>query len=239
MHNSRKVVPPANHVGDKFMHNPPFVSPIGAVLPPCAKTFMPSHCVQFGPSEVCPRNFIIFDQTDNRSQIMFHPAVAHKFKSPGFEEELIFHGSFGRKLESIEQKETSLPLKEDSKDIDVLLSLEEEEQEECDEEEVSTARTNGTRGSDSPDSCSNYCSKPRKTRLTSSVEFVQKSTSSGSSSCCRGRKRQKMQNMVKALRGIVPNGNKMNTVAVLDEAVRYLKSLKVEVQKLGVGKLKN
>ena len=30
----------------------------------------------------------------------------------------------------------------------------------------------------------------------------------------------------------------MNTVAVLDEAVRYLKSLKVEVQKLGVGDLK-
>ena len=31
----------------------------------------------------------------------------------------------------------------------------------------------------------------------------------------------------------------MNTVAVLDEAVRYLKSLKVEVQKLRVGDLKN
>ena len=31
----------------------------------------------------------------------------------------------------------------------------------------------------------------------------------------------------------------MNTVAVLDEAIRYLKSLKVEVQKLGVGDLKN
>ena len=30
----------------------------------------------------------------------------------------------------------------------------------------------------------------------------------------------------------------MNTVAVLDEAVRYLKSLKVEVQKLRVGDLK-
>ncbi|THG12162.1 hypothetical protein TEA_025025 [Camellia sinensis var. sinensis] len=36
-----------------------------------------------------------------------------------------------------------------------------------------------------------------------------------------------MRKMVKTLRGIVPGANQMNTVAVLDEAVRYLKSLKV------------
>ncbi|KAJ0455739.1 putative transcription factor bHLH family [Helianthus annuus] len=51
-------------------------------------------------------------------------------------------------------------------------------------------------------------------------------------------KREKMKKMVKSLRGIVPGGNaEMNTVDVLDEAVKYLKSLKVEAHKMGFGNL--
>lgn len=46
-----------------------------------------------------------------------------------------------------------------------------------------------------------------------------------------------MKKMVRVLRGIVPGGNEMNTVDVLDEAVQYLKSLKVELQNLGVENL--
>ncbi|CAN6546152.1 unnamed protein product [Malus baccata var. baccata] len=75
----------------------------------------------------------------------------------------------------------------------------------------------------------------RKRSLRSSLE---KSSGVGSSSSCNSeRKRQKMKKMVRALRGIVPGGNEMNTVAVLDEAVQYLKSLKVELQKIGVENL--
>ncbi|KAM1032893.1 hypothetical protein FF1_036459 [Malus domestica] len=75
-----------------------------------------------------------------------------------------------------------------------------------------------------------YGLKTKKERLRSSLE---KSSGVGSSSSCNSeRKRQKM-------RGIVPGGNEMNTVAVLDEAVQYLKSLKVELQKIGVENLNN
>jgi hypothetical protein len=42
-----------------------------------------------------------------------------------------------------------------------------------------------------------------------------------------------MKKMVRTLKGIIPGGDRMDTPAVLDEAVRYLKSLKVEVKKLG------
>ena len=59
--------------------------------------------------------------------------------------------------------------------------------------------------------------------------------SSGSSE----RKREKMRKMVNTLREIVPGGKQMNSVAVIDEAVKYLKSLKVELQKVDVGNLKN
>uniref|UniRef100_A0A5B6YSI2 BHLH domain-containing protein n=1 Tax=Davidia involucrata TaxID=16924 RepID=A0A5B6YSI2_DAVIN len=223
----------ANQVGGNYMHNAPIASTFGgAVLPRGVKHSKPFHDVEFQTSEVCPKNFIIFDQTDNRSQIMFNPAVAPKFCYPG----LNIRGSYIQ--ENVEWKdvhneeiEVSSSMKEDSDDIDALLSSEEEDQEEYNEEEVSTARTNGKYGGDSPDSCSTYGSKPRKSRLPSSS---QKSSGTGSS-CNSERKRQKMRRMVKALRGIVPGGNQMNTVAVLDEAVRYLKSLKVEVQKLGVG----
>lgn len=82
-------------------------------------------------------------------------------------------------------------------------------------------------GCSSLDSCSNYESSPPAKKMRRKMWS------------CNGseRKRLKMRKMVMALRGIIPGANQMNSVGVLDEAVRYLKSLKVEVQKLGrVGK---
>lgn len=230
----RKAVPHfANQRGNNYMHISAAPSN-AAALHPAAKHLMPVHGIEFQPSEVCPKNFIIFDQNDHRSQIMFHPDVAHKFSGPGLN---VYTGyvqeNFDNEAVNDIERDISASLKEDSDDIDVLLSLEEEEQDEYDDEEVSTARTYGNQGSNSPDSYSTYGYEPRK--IGSSIQ-----KSSGSfSSCNSERKRQKMKKMVKALRGIVPGGDEMNTVTVLDEAVRYLKSLKVEVQKLGVGTSKN
>ena len=232
----RKAPPPEYQVGNNHMHVP-VASAFGAGLPPDGNPLKHFHGFEFQPSEVCPKNFIIFDQTDHRSQVVFHPAIAHKFGSPGLNTGTpCVQGYFGGKEGNNEVGEISSILKEDSDDIDALLSLEEEEQDEYDEEEVSTARTNGNYGSSSPESCSNYGSKAKKNRSSSSV---QKSSGSGNSSCNSERKRQRMKKMVKALRGIVPGGNEMTAVTVLDEAVHYLKSLKVEVQKLGVANLKN
>lgn len=241
-HPQKAVLPLTNQVGNDYMHDFPVASAFGTVLPPGAKSSRPcNHAIEFQPSEVCPKNFIIFDQNDHRSQIMFHPAVAHKFTCPP--------GLTIRPTYNFEKKDTinkgieievsSSILKEDSADIDALLSLEEDDEEEEyeDEEEVSTARTNTNYGNDSPEPCSRYVSKPSRKIRVSSSSSIQKSSSSSGSSCNSERKRMKMKKMVKVLRGIVPGGNQMNTVAVLDEAVRYLKSLKVEVQKLGVGNL--
>lgn len=217
----------------------PVASSYGAELPHGAKHMKHYHGIQFQPSEVCPKNFIIFDQTDHRSQIMFHPAIAHKFNSPNLNMGAAYaHGNFVGAERNNEVGEISSPMKEDSDDIDALLSLEgEEEHEEYDEEEVSTARTYGNYGSSSPESCSNYGKKSRKKNRSSSS--VQRSAGGDSSNVDSDVKRQRMKKMVRALRGIVPGGNQMNTATVLDEAVQYLKSLKVEVQKLGVGNLED
>lgn len=235
-----KESPPLeNQVGSNYMHMP-VASAFGGVLPPGSKHLKPFHDVEFQPSEVCPRNFIIFDQTDHRSQIMYHPAMAHKFSNPGLNIHTTYvHDTFGGKEMINDVTEISSPLEEDSDDIDALLSSEDEEEEEeqaeYDEEEVSTARTYGNYGCSSPESYSNYGSKARKNSSSSSIH-----KSSGSVSSCKSeRKQQRVKKMVRALRGIVPGGNQMNSAAVLDEAVQYLKSLKVEVQKLGVGSLTN
>lgn len=228
--------PLLSQVGGDYMHIT-VASALGADLPPAANPPTPSQGVEFHPSEVCPKNFIIFDQTDHRSQIMFHPAIAHKFNDPSLD----FHptyiqDNFERHDATNVEREMASSFKEDSDDIDALLSLEEgeEEEEEYDEEEVSTARTCGIYGSDSPDSTSTYGSESQGNKLSSMLK------SSGSSSKCNNeKKRQKMKQMVNVLRGFVPGGNELNTVAVLDEAVRYLKSLKVEVQNLEVGNLEN
>ncbi|CAL5412464.1 unnamed protein product [Camellia sinensis] len=223
------VFPLSNQAGGNYMYNAPNASAFGGtVLPTGVRNSRPFHGVDFQPSDVCPRNFIIFDQTEKRSQIMFNPAIAPKFCYPGLNMYTShIHDTVER--EAITEKEHSSSTGEDSDDIDALLSLEEEEEEYYNEEEISTARTCGNYESDSSDSCSSYGSKPKKSRLPS----LQKSAGS----CNSERKREKMRKMVKTLRGIVPGANQMNTVAVLDEAVRYLKSLKVEVQKIGVGNL--
>ncbi|CAL4888142.1 unnamed protein product [Urochloa decumbens] len=94
---------------------------------------------------------------------------------------------------------------EDAAEIDALLSSED-----SDDEVVSTGRAPGGGDEGSPDSA--Y-------------------------SCSRGgraRKKERVSRMMRALRGIVPGGDRMDTPAVLDGAVRYLKELKVEAKKLGV-----
>ncbi|TYG68575.1 hypothetical protein ES288_D05G163800v1 [Gossypium darwinii] len=231
---SPKAVPRlADHVDDNYIHMP-VPSAFGTVFPPCAKPLPPLHGIEFQPSEVCPKNFVIFNQNDHRNQIMFNPAVANKFNGHGLNVFATYlDGKYDIKDVNDAEKDTSSSLKEDSDDIDALLSSEEEEQEDYDEEEVSTARTSGNYESDS-DSHSAYGSKPRKNSSCSSTL-----KSSGSGFGTDPKKRLKMKKMVKVLRGIVPGADQMGTVAILDEAVRYLKSLKVEVKKLGVENFKN
>ncbi|XVF40174.1 hypothetical protein PTKIN_Ptkin01aG0090300 [Pterospermum kingtungense] len=230
-----KAVPTlVDQVGGNYTHIP-VASAFGSVLPPCAKPLPPLHDIEFQPSVVCPKNFIIFNETDHRNQIMYNPAIENKFNGHGLNVfATYFDGKFERKDVNDVEKETSSSLKEDSDDIDALLSSEEEEEEDYDEEEVSTARTYGHYERNS-DSCSAYGSKPRKNSLCPSMV---KSSGSGGS-CDPEIKRLKMKEMVKVLRGIVPGADQLTTVAVLDEAVRYLKSLKVEVKKLGVGSFTN
>ncbi|XP_043688226.1 transcription factor bHLH144-like [Telopea speciosissima] len=230
----QKVVPPlAYQFGGNCMYNGSMAPGLGVTLPGATKHSSPLNGVELQPFEVCPKNYIIFDQTDNRSRVMFHPALAQKFSCAGFDIQHI-ENERGKNDEDKGNRGSSSSLKEDTEDIDILLSLEQEEE---DGDEVSTAQTVGSCGSSSSDSCSNYGSKPSKQRLS----FVQKLCSGGSnrSTGCKGeRKRLRMKKMVKALRGIVLGGDQMSTVAVLDEAVRYLQSLKVEVNKLGLEDLK-
>lgn len=201
-------------------------------LPTGFKSSVPFHGFEFQSSEACPKNFIIFDQTDYRSQIMYHPAMASKFPYLDLNyNSACFQDGMEREIANNENTEVSSYLKEDSDDINALLSL--EEHEEYDDEEVSTARTDASYGSSSPESYSNYDCQSKKSRTSS----FRKSSGSSTSNCSE-RKRQKLKKMVKVLKGIVPGASRMNTVTVLDEAVRYLKSLKVEVQKLGVENLK-
>lgn len=204
-------IPLADQVGSGYISKNP---------PPIASLF--GENVNFQPSKICPRNFIIFDRTDNRSQIMYHPAVGPGFGYPGLnyiKDRMVVRNDMNdpREIESV--------MKEDSADIDLLLSFEEDDdeyEEEEDEEEVSTGRTHGNDASDTADSCS---SRPLR---KSGLGVLSSSCSQKSSE----RKREKMRKMVNSLRGIVPGGNQMNTVGVLDEAVKYLKSLKVELQKV-------
>ncbi|CAL4888143.1 unnamed protein product [Urochloa decumbens] len=149
--------------------------------------------LEFQPSDDCPRSYVIFDQTYDRSRVMFHPSLASGGGGYGYDQSYA--------AASVRQEE-------DTEEIDALMGTEDGE----DEDDVrSTGRTPGCgRGGGSSSSPDSACSSGE-----------------------RGKKKERMKKMVRTLKGIVPGGERMDTPAVLDEAVRYLKSLKVEAKKLG------
>uniref|UniRef100_A0A0D9YBZ0 BHLH domain-containing protein n=1 Tax=Oryza glumipatula TaxID=40148 RepID=A0A0D9YBZ0_9ORYZ len=179
---------------------------------------------EFQPSKVCPRNFIIFDQTDDKGRIMCHPALVSKLNPsatnafPSYPEAIC--RSSGQDNGNLE--EVSSSFKEDTREIDALLSSDEE----SDEDDVkSTGRTPDRFESDSLDSSSPL--RSRKMHHSSS----QSSVFHGSMDTVT---HERMRNMVTVLRGIIPGGDQLDTASVIEEAVRYLKFLKMEAKKLGV-----
>ncbi|XP_023517808.1 transcription factor bHLH144-like [Cucurbita pepo subsp. pepo] len=232
------MLPTANQ-GDGDHMQIPLSSAFPSVLPPGRKNLGPFNAVEFQPSEICPQNFIIFDHTDDGSQIMFHPAICNKLGGPTANMSSKYIQKNSCIDENYEDREIPSPLMEDADDIDALLSLEDKDHEDVDgseDDEISSARSHLNYGNRSPDSSSSsYSSKPRKNR---SVNPVRTESSSGSS-CDGDMKQLKLKKMVKKLREILPGGYQMTTAMVLDEAVKYLKSLKDEVQELGLGSLEN
>lgn len=226
----RGLVPPENQTRVNEFDNVSPASAFVGILPSAPKMPRSLHDVQFQPSEICPQNFVIVDETDYHSQIMFNPAIAQTLSYPHMD----FHETSNR--ESTEEKHennfggNSSPLIEDSEYIDLLMSL--DDQENSEEEEVSTARTQKHDGSSSPESCCNYASKSQKVTYPSSIK---RSSAGGSSHSVK--KRKEARKMVKALRGMVPGDDEMNTAAVFDAAVVYLKGLEDKVQNLGLSNL--
>ncbi|KZV56030.1 hypothetical protein F511_12729 [Dorcoceras hygrometricum] len=186
--------------------------------------FGPFHGVDIQSSEACPRNFVIFDQSNAGSHIIFHPEIRSKFFDFCLaDSESILKGEDDRKNTKCEGDFFSL-LNEDSDDIDALLSMEDVENEGYEDDEVSTARTDAIFECNSPGSCSNYESAPRKCSVLGASSMIG----------CNYKKGERMRTMVKVLRSMVPGAKRMSTVTVLDEAVQYLQSLKAQVHNLEV-----
>uniref|UniRef100_A0A0E0KFZ5 BHLH domain-containing protein n=1 Tax=Oryza punctata TaxID=4537 RepID=A0A0E0KFZ5_ORYPU len=180
--------------------------------------------LEFQPSDTCPKNYVIFDQTYDRSRVMFHPSLANNLGNSGgyghhcygFEQDYASKSAYYG-VEDDDGGGCSIRQKEDTDEIDALMSTEDGEEE---DDVLSTGRTPGCRAGGSPDStCSSGASRS---------DCGRKPEAGGE------RKKERMKKMMRTLKGIIPGGDRMDTPAVLDEAVRYLKSLKVEVKKLGV-----
>ncbi|KAL6903612.1 hypothetical protein ACP4OV_004425 [Aristida adscensionis] len=178
----------------------------------------PLDGLELQPWETCPRNYVIFDQTCTRSRVMFHPSLAPKLgASSGGYDHGHYYGDGGGDAQCAGKSacrddggSCSLRQEEDAEEIDALLSSEEDDV-------VSTGRTSNGRDGSSPDStCSSSHGGPARPEGGG------------------GGKKDRMKQMVRRLRRIIPGGKEMDTPAVLDEAVRCLKSLKVEAKKLGV-----
>nr|QOJ43672.1 bHLH transcription factor [Dracaena cambodiana] len=198
-------------LGDRYTCGSTVAPPaFGAALEGTKMSSLPSPLneVEFRPTETCPKNFVIFDQTEKKSWVMFNPALADNFN---YNSNLDCHtsrasGDAQGTETNDEDNQVSYSPNENSEDINALLSSEEDDKE---------------------DQC------------TAEVMMSTSSHKSFASSSRSGRKRERMRKMVKVLRGIIPGGEVMDTVAVLDETVNYLKSLHLEAKKLGIHSFKD
>ncbi|KAL5224560.1 hypothetical protein ABZP36_011199 [Zizania latifolia] len=166
----------------------------------------PLDGLELQPSDTCPKNYVIFDQTYDRSRVMFHPSLANNVGNSG---------DYDNRCYGFDQdyagKSAYYGVGDGGGEEDDVLS---------------TGRTPaGCRGGGS----AGYGVSTGASRSDCGGRW--KLEAAGGE-----RKKERMKKMMRTLKGIIPGGDQMDmdTPAVLDEAVRYLKSLKVEVKKLGV-----
>lgn len=163
--------------------------------------------LEFEPYGKCPQNLIIFDQTDVKHRIMYNPAFVQKLS---FENHNLTLPNL--EVEGLSRLCSSPSFKEDTNEIDILLNSDEEE--DFDDDTVSTGRTpcNWYSTSCDSNSCNSTYGGPDRNEC----------------------KRERMRKMVRILQEIVPGMEGLDTGTVLDEAVKYLKYLKTEAEKLGI-----
>uniref|UniRef100_K3YZT4 BHLH domain-containing protein n=1 Tax=Setaria italica TaxID=4555 RepID=K3YZT4_SETIT len=103
----------------------------------------PLNGLELQPSEACPKNYVIFDQTCTKSRVTFHPTLAHKLvgSSSSGHDGTYRHGA-----------------EEDAEEIDALLSSDDGGD---DDDVVSTGRTPGGYPDDDGSSPDTACSSSR------------------------------------------------------------------------------
>jgi hypothetical protein len=158
----------------------------------------PPGGLELEPSEACPKNYVVFDQTSAHSRVMFHPSLARKLGAPP---ESSYGGAGACTADADDDGCSRVRPEEDPEEIDALLSLSSED------DAASTARSAGS-GRDDGSSADSACS-----------------------SGAGGKKKARIKKMMRALKGIVPGAKQKDAPAALDEAVWYLRSLKVEAAK--------
>ncbi|CAO2165621.1 unnamed protein product [Urochloa humidicola] len=179
---------------------------------------------EFQPSEACPTNFIIFDHTDDKGRIVYHPALVSKL-NPTNINAFPCHGevicrSSGQDNGNLEQHASSF--KEDTEEIDALLNSDGDSDE---DDVISTGR--------SPDPLDiGPCESSSPPRFKKMRHFSGKSSVFNGS--MENATHEEIKEMVTILKGIIPGADQLDIPDVLEEAVRYLKFLKLEAEKLGM-----
>ncbi|CAF1969101.1 unnamed protein product [Brassica oleracea var. botrytis] len=106
---------------------PTSASSFDALFPPCAK--LPFHGVELQPSSVSPKNFVVFDQIYDRSQVMYHPELTLRLVNSGlassFQNEYVVggYGNYGQ-----QEVSSSSSHQEDPNEIDALLMSTDEDE---------------------------------------------------------------------------------------------------------------
>ncbi|KAJ0981438.1 hypothetical protein J5N97_009693 [Dioscorea zingiberensis] len=188
------------------------------------------------------RRFLVFDHSGDQTSLIYSSVVGTQpiWNMNPYTSSFGAAAFHGNGVTNMEDGHGSEDMHEDTEEIDALLYSESspiDDKLEEDDDEVSTGH--------SPEELSYRCSStPTKKRrlhkeeLDASLADTASSTRPGllnyneeRSEASKRLKRKRIQETVSMLRRIIPGGKGKDTVAVLDEAINYLRSLKLRFKK--------
>ncbi|ONK64351.1 uncharacterized protein A4U43_C07F24910 [Asparagus officinalis] len=183
--------------------------------------------------------FMVFDRLGDETNPMYNNPFGSQFpySYPSNAGTNVYNGNVNEEMHE-----------EDPEEIDALLysgsDNEQEYEEEEEEEEKTRENLDGEEEEEEEEEVATsavlHPSHPPSKRRRVDLSLADTASSTNCNSSAKKAKRKKIQEKVGVLRRIIPSGKGKgkDTMAVLDEAIGYLKSLRLKAKGLGVGALK-
>eukprot|EP00262_Sarcandra_glabra_P012051 TRINITY_DN3013_c0_g2_i1.p1 TRINITY_DN3013_c0_g2~~TRINITY_DN3013_c0_g2_i1.p1 ORF type:complete len:269 (-),score=37.16 TRINITY_DN3013_c0_g2_i1:761-1567(-) len=202
------------------------------------------------PRDEPKKRFLVFDRSGNRTSLIYssfgsplqnpYPLNTKTFNPCGFPGELMLKTDTNSVTRNAsDETEATSEMHEDTEDLDALLCSESEEETSTGHSPVETMGYKDGEGDEEVASSSTPTSKRRRLNVDCDPDPALADTASSVKTSCgssgfanldKKLRKERIQKTVSVLQSIIPGGKGMDALVIIDEAIRYLRSLRVKAK---------